>query len=357
MAVLLDIRKVRIAAAAVLAFIFALVFFFNSGLPSTVHTMATGKPAHSWDQSIVHGSSNVTGKYAYVTWLSGTIVGPESEDLDNDKYFVATRILVWQLLHSPKTRSEGIDVVVAVTPSVSDSRRERLRKDGAIVRSVEFLHTPNDGWLKPERDTWTDIMTKLRVWEMVEYEKMLMLDGDMILNGPLDGTFKDAGAHIMTTRTKAGLRKDDEPDLPASYLMGSIGETKNPEHSFPPKQPEDLERPDYFCAGWFMLSPNLELFNYYKALLDLEGRFDARYMEQSLLNYAHRRDGPMPWKDMDYKWNVRHVNEHDVEKGLVSMHEKWWEMPWSGSVKLHDKMIQARWEMEGWYMARDNQGA
>ncbi|KAF2183185.1 glycosyltransferase family 8 protein [Zopfia rhizophila CBS 207.26] len=300
-------------------------------------------------------STNSTGKLAYVTFLSSTLVGPDSEDLTKDNYFIATRILVWQLLHSPKTRSHNIDVVVVVTPSVSASRRERLQKDGAIVRAVEFVHGKNEDWINPEQERWKDIMTKLRVWEMVEYERILMLDGDTILNKPFDDIFKDSGSQMVSTLPAKSLRKDDEPEIPPQYLLASVGETKNPNHTFPPTKPDDYERPDYFCAGFFMLAPSLELFKYYTALLDIPGRFDTAYMEQNLLNYAHRWDGPMPWKEMDYKWNIRHVNEEDVEKGLVSMHEKWWSMPWSGSLKLKDEFMRVRWEMEGWYMERDGE--
>lgn len=38
---------------------------------------------------------------AYVTWFSSAVSGPDKDDF-NDGYFVATRILVYQLLHTPK---------------------------------------------------------------------------------------------------------------------------------------------------------------------------------------------------------------------------------------------------------------
>jgi len=74
-------------------------------------------------------------RLAYVTWLSSTVSGPDKDNF-NDGYIVATRILVYQLFHTPKTRTnKSIDVVVVVvvvvvTPDVSESRRKRLRKTG-----------------------------------------------------------------------------------------------------------------------------------------------------------------------------------------------------------------------------------
>lgn len=40
-------------------------------------------------------------RLTYVTWLSSTASGPDKDDF-NDGYIVATRILVYQLLHTPK---------------------------------------------------------------------------------------------------------------------------------------------------------------------------------------------------------------------------------------------------------------
>lgn len=111
-------------------------------------------------------------KLAYVTWLSSTVAEKDDQDMSKDVYFIGTRILVWQLLHYEKTRARGIDVVVLVTPDVSEPRRERLQKDGAIVRPIEFVHGKNDAWLRPKEDRWNDIMSKLRVWEMTEYSRV-----------------------------------------------------------------------------------------------------------------------------------------------------------------------------------------
>jgi hypothetical protein len=151
-----------------------------------------------------HGNPNNTGKnadgsekLAYVTFLSGTL--DQDEDLEADNYFVAIRILVWQLLHNLETRTKGIDVVVMVTPSVSQSRRDRLERDGAIVYPVEFLRSENR-WAKAEDHRWDDVMTKLRVWEMTQYSRILVMDGDSMLIHPLDGVFNDPGAKLQTTK-------------------------------------------------------------------------------------------------------------------------------------------------------------
>ncbi len=78
--------------------------------------------------------------------------------MDHDDYFIATRILLWQLLHDPETKTKGVDVLIISNPDVSEARRERLRKDGATVRVVDFVHGEHDDWVVPKFSRWAGIM-------------------------------------------------------------------------------------------------------------------------------------------------------------------------------------------------------
>lgn len=292
-------------------------------------------------------------KYAYVTLLSGTVDAPD--DLEQDNYFVATRILLWQLLHNPKTRTKH-DVIVMVTPSVSEHRRERLKKDGANVMSVDFVRTKHDKWIHGGDPRWADLMTKFRAWELTQYTKILMMDGDSMLRSSLDGIFDDPGTQIQKTdfnHPNATVLPGQKP-FPDTYMLGAGREVWDSNHEFPPGPETGLKGPGYFNAGFFLLAPSLATFEYYKSLLDIKDSFDPTYMEQNLLNFAHRWDGPMPWKEISYTWGLRCPNENDFEKGLVSMHEKWWSHPYLyDNQKVKDWMTAQRWEMKGWYDAWD----
>ncbi|KAK0386617.1 hypothetical protein NLU13_6452 [Sarocladium strictum] len=288
-----------------------------------------------------------THKYAYLVWLSNT---PEedTENFDADDYFVACRVLLWQLLHDPKTKaSKDIDVIVMAGPQVGEAHAERLRKDGAIVRPVTVPNGKDDSWIIPKESRWGDIMGKLRAWEFEEYSRILMLDGDMILQSPLDSIFEDPGAVLMHTKS-TGV-KNDEPDLPEDYLLCSFMEISGTSHDWPPS---DRGRfPGYFNGGFFMLKPSKKIFNYFVGLLDIPHRFNPEFMEQNLLNYAHRWDGPMPWKEINGKWNSKFTSEKDLEGGVVSMHEKWWKLR-SGGKKLMQFVDSKRWQAEGYWQAQ-----
>jgi alpha-N-acetylglucosamine transferase len=293
-------------------------------------------------------------KLAYVTFLSGTVY--QDDDLENDNYLQAVRILVWQLVHVPGTRTKH-DVVVMVTPNVSKSRRERLKKDGAIVYPVEFLHVENDDWIKPETRRFDDVMTKMRVWEMTQYSRILMLDGDSMLRSSLDGVFDDPGAQLLQTKDTKLVNYtalEGEAPLPETYLLASLSEVWDSSHSFPPGQGTGLKDIGNMNAGFFMMAPSISAFKFYTSLLSIPNSFDPILPEQNLINLAHKWSGPMPWREVAYTWNVRCPNENDFKQNVVSVHEKWWRQPFIyESQPVKDWLLSRRYEMKGWYNAYD----
>jgi len=172
-------------------------------------------------------------------------------------------------------------------------------------------------WMNPLNERWRDMMVKLRLFQLHEYDRILFLDSDTFLLGPLDGVFDDLAARPRETLDVAKIEPDEAP-LPSTYLFSTLPEVLHKVHSYPP-----VTKP-YFNAGFFLLSPSTELFNYYVSLLNLPGRFDSTYPEQNLLNYAHRENGNMPWGSLGYWWNICLPNMKDVEAGVVSVHSKLW---------------------------------
>jgi alpha-N-acetylglucosamine transferase len=85
-------------------------------------------------------------KYAFATLLAGAT----SDGNVSDPYFVATRMLTYQLLHAYQTRSrQHIPFLVAVLPDYDPGKRTRLRLDGATVVEVEPI---DNRWATPDED-------------------------------------------------------------------------------------------------------------------------------------------------------------------------------------------------------------
>lgn len=291
---------------AYLYFVLALAAFgllcFTVPLPKRYDSPRNALVQHVTDLTKDHlldgiGNSHEKGlapqsKYAFATFLASDSQDSQDASMDNDEYFVATRILAYQILHAPETQSAN-DFIVLVNEGVSEAKRERLRQDGAIVWQPESI---DPKWIITDVSTWQSVLGKLRLWELVEYERVCFLDGDTILTRRMDGIFEDPAVQAQSAGTDAGHIRDDEGPLPRQYVFAGIQEM-SPTHSYPPTE-ENHDWPNfwYLNAGCFVLQPSLELLKYYLSLIDTPGRFPPQLPEQNLLNYAHRPEGNMPWK-------------------------------------------------------------
>lgn len=290
---------------------------------------------------------DIKSKYAFATYLAGS----KEADWD-DPFFIGVRLLTYQLLHAEDTASvdRSIPFIVLVTKNVSQDKRLRLQKDGAVVIEGSLI----DGkWVKTETAGWKDILAKLHLWELTQFERVALLDGDTVLTRPLDGLFQDpAVTEMQTTQSKPEGIKADEGKMPATYSFASFPEMRK-KHGYPPTvEHDDFPNPSYLNAGFFVMKPSLEMQSYYFSLFDTPDRFDPGLMEQNLLNYAHRPSGNMPWTTVNNTWNLHMALPSDIEGGVASVHSKWWD-PLDPSMKPW--LAARRWRMEGYFEAMDKQ--
>ncbi|CAK3997254.1 glycosyltransferase family 8 [Lecanosticta acicola] len=288
-------------------------------------------------------------KLAYATFLANDDSADRDDgDINADKYFVGTRILTYQLLHAPETKStQDIPFIVLVNKHVSEAKRERLRQDGAIVWEPEPI---DPKWIKTEISTWQFVLGKLRLWELTQFDRICFIDGDTVLTRSLDGIFQDPAVQLQPNLDDFSTIRGDEWKQPPSYVFAGTPEMM-PQHHYPPTQAEhDYPNVDYLNAGFFVLHPSLPVLEYYLSLTDTPDRFDPALPEQNLLNYAHRPQGNMPWAQLDWKWNMHYPTVEDLQGGVFSLHEKWWAPV---SRDLSPFLESWRWRMEGYHEGRD----
>ena len=278
--------------------------------------------------------------YAYVTLLApNPKLDNKTVPDDEDEYFVGTRVLAYQLLHAPKTATNtSIPFVVLATPDICESKLQRLREDGATVKVIERI---SESWMKPGLQRWRDMMSKLRMLELIQFEKVLFMDADMYITERMDGIFTDPTTDRLTPMPD--LAVEDEGPLPTSYIFSAQQYMEGRAHPYPPPAG------DYFSGGFFLCQPSIAMFNYYLTIAKIKDRFNSNAMEQGLLNYAHRRDGPMPWTEIYYKWTTTWPSMKEYEAGAHSLHEKWWDEKIALDPDLRKLWYMARGEMEGYY--------
>jgi len=243
-----------------------------------------------------------------------------------DWYFISLRMLGYQLMHAPKTKSR-YPFLVAVTPHVDPSKRVQLELDGATIVELPPINVLGHSF----REQFRDQMKKLSIFNLYgEYGRLCYIDADNLVLESLDGIFHDPATQIQTTRAYEDEIKDDEPTLPASYVFAGHAHSTGHHDMKKMKRIQDARSPDYTNAGFLVFAPGPEIYEYYMWLANHTDRWEAIWAEQNLYNYAHRKPGNMPWMRLQDEWNVFRPSELDMLRGVKSVHGHLWEEGYKG---------------------------
>uniref|UniRef100_A0A2N9HS32 Hexosyltransferase n=1 Tax=Fagus sylvatica TaxID=28930 RepID=A0A2N9HS32_FAGSY len=199
-------------------------------------------------------------KRAYVTFLAG-----------NGDYVKG----VVGLAKGLRKANSAYPLVVAILPDVPEDHRRILISQGCIVREIKPFDPP-ESETKFAMAYYVINYSKLRIWEFVEYEKMIYLDGDIQVFDNIDHLFDlpDGNFYavmdcycentwINSLQHKIGYCQQcpDRVQWPAE--LGS-----------PP--------PLYFNAGMFVYEPNLA--TYHDILETVKVTPPTLFAEQDFLN-------------------------------------------------------------------------
>ncbi|KAL9320398.1 hypothetical protein ACSQ67_012237 [Phaseolus vulgaris] len=116
------------------------------------------------------GSKTKRTDEAYVTLLYG------------DEFLLGVRVLGKSIRNTGSSK----DMVVLVSDGVSDYAKSLLRADGWIVELISLLANPNR--VRPKR--FWGVYTKLKIFNMTDYKKVVYLDADTIVVKSIDDLFK-----------------------------------------------------------------------------------------------------------------------------------------------------------------------
>ncbi|GER26821.1 glycogenin-1 [Striga asiatica] len=116
------------------------------------------------------GSSSQGSEEAYVTLLYG------------DEFLLGVRVLG----KSIRDTGSAKDMVALVSDGVSDYAKKLLQLDGWIVQTISLLENPNQ--VRPKR--FWGVYTKLKIFNMTNYKKVVYLDADTIVVKNIEDLFK-----------------------------------------------------------------------------------------------------------------------------------------------------------------------
>ncbi|XVF62392.1 hypothetical protein PTKIN_Ptkin09bG0003900 [Pterospermum kingtungense] len=203
-------------------------------------------------------------KKAYVTFLAG-----------NGDYVKGVVGLVKGL----RKVGSVYPLVVAILPDVPQEHRQILESQGCIVREIKPVHPPPNQ-TQFAMAYYVINYSKLRIWEFVEYDRMVYLDGDIQVFENIDHLFDYPKGYFYAVmdcfceRTWAS-----SPQYKIGYCQQCPEKVKWPvDMGSPP--------PFYFNAGMFVFEPNL--FTYNDLLQTLKITPPTSFAEQDFLNSFFR---------------------------------------------------------------------
>ncbi|KAG5718848.1 hypothetical protein E4T56_gene6329 [Termitomyces sp. T112] len=278
-------------------------------------------------------------KAAYVTLLTKT------------SYLAGTLVLD----HGLRAVASKYPLVVMVTPSLPLEARDVLRMRGILTREVDSLQ-PREGShsLAAHDARFADTWTKLRGFELIEYDRIVLLDCDMIVLKNMDDlmNIELARDHIAAVHVCA-CNPRKLKHYPADWIPANCAHTKvdNPT-ALPPPYTDTSPRPyKQLNSGTVVLNPSKELYEgivYFLSTSDkiaefsfpdqdlLTAYFEGRwlplhwyYNALRTLRYIH----PNLWRDdevrclhyilPDKPWQSR-VTSQESEAQLGEMNRWWW---------------------------------
>lgn len=178
-----------------------------------------------------------------------------------------------------KVRS-AYPLVVAVLPDVPESHRRILVSQGCIVREIEPVYPP-ENQTQFAMAYYVINYSKLRIWEFVEYERMVYLDADIQVFENIDELFELEKGHFYAVMDCFCEKTwSHTPQYKVGYCQQCPDKVAWPTAELGP--PPAL----YFNAGMFVHEPSMATA---KALLDtLRVTPPTPFAEQDFLNMFFR---------------------------------------------------------------------
>ncbi|KAK4056588.1 hypothetical protein OIO90_002436 [Microbotryomycetes sp. JL221] len=257
-------------------------------------------------------------------------------------------------------------LVVFATPELDKQSRAILEQRDIIVRDIDYLEpvkelkTTLDGHDHRFADTWT----KLRVFELVEYDRVILLDSDMLVLDNMDelmtmplepGWIAAAHACTCNPRKLAHYPKDWVPENCGHRLSRGIV----------PGQPEDFSKPTHHLlnSGLVVLTPSPDTFSKIWHTLQFDPLVKTfQFPDQDLLALVFKSK----FKPLSYRYNALKTlkqahddmwRDEDVKNIHYIMDKPWFKRPRDDQSAHQDlnllwwqayEELQQSWDGPGW---------
>ncbi|CAK9322317.1 unnamed protein product [Citrullus colocynthis] len=171
-------------------------------------------------------------------------------------------------------------LVVAVLPDVPEDHRRILECQGCLVKEIEPVYPP-ENQTRFAMAYYVINYSKLRIWEFVEYNKMVYLDGDIQVYDNIDELFELPNGHFYAVMDCFCEKTwSHTPQYQIGYCQQCPDKVRWPDDLGQPRPPL------YFNAGMFVFEPNIV--TYHDLLNTVKVTPPTPFAEQDFLNMYFR---------------------------------------------------------------------
>ncbi|KAI8150441.1 nucleotide-diphospho-sugar transferase [Fennellomyces sp. T-0311] len=166
-------KRLLLLTSAFLWCIGIIYFFFSPKWPQDEENDFVDAETETFNEQTVVDD----GPHAYVTFLC------------DDAMAEATQVLVHSLVVNAKAQN---DIVVLVLPPVTQNVRERLRYLGARIEEIEQVKYPWKSSATATKEGYNKACrySKLHLWNLTKYQKVVFLDADTLVLQPIEELFE-----------------------------------------------------------------------------------------------------------------------------------------------------------------------
>ncbi|GMI85055.1 galactinol synthase 2 [Hibiscus trionum] len=233
-------------------------------------------------------------------------------------------------------------LVVALLPDVPEDHRKILVEQGCILKEIQPVYPP-ENQTQFAMAYYVINYSKLRIWEFVEYSKMIYLDGDIQVFENIDHLFDmEDGYFYAVMDCFCEKTWSHTPQYKIGYCQQCPDKVQWPSQLGP-------KPPLYFNAGMFVYEPNISV--YQDLLTTLKVTSPTPFAEQDYLNMyfrdIYRPIPPIYNLVMAMLW--RHPENIELEKAKVVHYCAAGSKPWRYTGKEENmdrediKMMVAKW--------------
>jgi len=203
------------------------------------------------------------------------------------------------LAESLKRVDSKFSLVVMHLPDMDESTKKTLQTMSNIqLHKVDYLLPKNLSNANYAWSQYADTWTKMRVWELIEFDKLVLLDSDMLVCHNMDELITDvdvdvgwvAGCHACTCNPM------NIKTYPPSWTPDSCAYTQYAPNPCPP-----TDKRAYFNSGLLVLRPSTSTWIEIEKKLDqISEHSSYKFPDQDLLNEVFLGK----WKSLGYGYNA-----------------------------------------------------